>query len=101
MSERSRLPVWTPVHTGEDRFYEAVDSRGHAWRMWLVAEDAPGDPFPSGWRFAPVGALEQANFIERVGGLRELDIAAMRIDAGAVVGDKEFRHRMGLDDPRP
>jgi hypothetical protein len=67
--------------------------------MWLVTDPAPSDPFPAGWRFAPVDALDQANFIERVGGLREFDTAAIRIDAMLTATDAGFQHRMGWDDP--
>lgn len=98
MNDRSRLPVWTQIRTEGGFIYEAADSRGRVWRMWLVNEDASGDPFPRGWRFAPVDALDQVNFIEHIGALRELDLAAMRIDAGAAANDPSFRHRMGLDD---
>lgn len=98
MSGLSKLPVWTPIYTDDDCIYEAVDSRGRAWRMWLVEDDTPDDPFPRGWRFAPIDALDQANFIKHVGGGREFDTAAMRIDVGEVAGDPDFRHRMGLDE---
>ena len=99
MNSQSQLPVWTPISTGVDIIYEAVDSRGRMWRMWFVEDDAPDDPFPPGWRFAPADAPSQANFLEHVGGGREFDTAALRIDANEVIGDSGFRCRMGLDEP--
>lgn len=98
MSDRSKLPVWTRIWAGDTYIYEGTDSRGRTWRMWFVEDDAPSDPFPAGWRFAPIDELDQINFIAHVGGGREFDTAAMRIDAGEVVGDPGFRHRMGLDE---
>lgn len=95
MSGLSQLPVWD----GDTYIYEAVDSLGRAWRMWFVRDETADDPFPAGWRFAPIDELHQANFIAHIGGGRELDIAAMRIDAGEVAGDPAFLHRMDLDEP--
>lgn len=101
MSGLSRLPVWTPVRTGGSLVYEAADSAGRAWRMWFVDEPAPADPHPPGWRYAPVENLGQAGFIEHLGGGREHDIAAARIDPSGVTTDPAFRYRVGLDDDEP
>lgn len=92
--EWSQLPVWTPIWTGQTYRYEAVDSRGRAWRLWFADGGEPGDPFPRGWRFAPVDELDQLNFLEHVGGGRDFDRAAMRIDAHATAADPDFQHRM-------
>lgn len=92
--DRSQLPVWTPIWTGGTCVYEALDSRGRAWRMWSVDGDTPGSP-PHGWRFAPIDALDQVHFIEHVGGGRDFDRVAVRIDAHAVAADPDFQYRMG------
>lgn len=100
MSGLSKLPAWTPIWTGDDYTYEAVDGRGRPWRLWFVDDETADDPFPRGWRFAPVDALDQVNFIEHLGGGRDFDLAAMRIVGHEIVTDPGFRHRMGLDEPQ-
>lgn len=81
LSDLSQLPSWTPIWTDDGYIYEALDSNGRAWRLWFVKSDSPDDPFPRGWRFAPIDALDQVNFFEHLGGGRAFDLAAMRIDA--------------------
>lgn len=95
---RSKLPEWTEIGNFADGVYEAVDSRGVAWRCWCVWGDVTNRP-PLEWRFAPVDALDQVRVIEHIGGGRELDIASMRIDVDEVIGDQRFRDSMGLDEP--
>lgn len=95
--QRSKLPTWTEVGSRTDGVYEAVDSRGVAWRLWCVW-DAAGAP-PVEWRFAPVNALDQVSVIEHIGGGKELDIASMHIDTREVVRDQRFWDDMGLDKP--
>lgn len=94
---RSTLPMWTEVGNRADGVYEAVDSRGVAWRCWCVWDVVTGR-LPLEWRFAPVNALDQVSVIEHIGGGRELDIASMRIDVDEVIGDQEFRDHMGLNE---
>ncbi|MFI6030838.1 hypothetical protein [Amycolatopsis magusensis] len=80
------LPQWTPIHDGPDSelyedglYYEATGSDDRTWRLWMVTDTRPDDPFPAGWRLAPVDALDQTNYIQRVGGFREFDQASLRI----------------------
>jgi hypothetical protein len=85
VSDLPKLPMWA-VRSTEDGFvYENEDSQGRVWRMWRVTAPAPGDPFPEGWRFAPVDALDQIQFV-KFGGLREL----------GWITEGGFRHHLGL-----
>jgi hypothetical protein len=103
-AELSDLPVWTPIwcEASNTYRYEAKNSWGRTWRLWYVDTDQASDPFPAGFRFAPVDALDQVNFVEKVGGDRDFDKAAYLIDAQQTVSNPEFRYRMawpGQSDP--
>lgn len=99
VSDRSQLPVWTPIWTGDTYIDELppAPTAGGGCNSSMMTRVKTRFPRVGGSR--PVDALDHVNFIEHVGGGRDFELAAMRIDAREVAGEPGFRYRMGLDEP--
>lgn len=100
MSEDGPLPQWRQIGGFGSKTFEATDPSGMVWRLWRE----PKDDTPSGpprYRLAPVSDLHNFQQLKHERGAlyNVLDIAGLRISAGAVRTDPEgARRQLGLDD---